>query len=205
MMRRLNRRGLLLFVTLLIPGATCGQSQPPSDRIFAALAIREGSTVCEIGAGDGALTIEAARVVGPNGRVLSSELGDARLKALQRRVTESGLAQITVVPGDGSRTNFKDGECDAVLMKDVYHHFAEPAAMNASISASMRPGGRLVIIDFTPPPGSNAKTPADRDNDGSHGITPETLAAELKQAGFEPLSTETSGRWFITTALKPGR
>ncbi len=196
-------RELALLVTLLIPATVGAQSEPAPDRIFGALAVPQGGTICEIGAGDGRLSIEAGNLVGSSGRVYTSELGDARVRTLQEKVAASRLDQITVVSGDPMRTNFPDAGCDGLFMKDVYHHFGEPAAMNASISAALKPGGRLAIVDFKPPPGSEAKVAADRDTDGKHGITPETLSRELHEAGFEAVSSETSGRWFMIVVSKP--
>ena len=195
-----------LFVTVLIPGAVVSQpSGMITARILEAVGARAGLTLCEIGAGDGALSIAAARLVGPTGRVYTSELGAHRVKALQDKVAGSDPAPITVVAGDPDRTNFPDVACDAVFMHNVYHHFAEPAAMNASIRAALKPGGRLAIVDFAPP-GTEAARPADRGNDGMHGISQETLARELKDAGFDPVSSEDGAeRWFMVVVVKPGR
>lgn len=172
-------------------------------KIFEAIGVKEGLTICEMGAGDGELTIAAAKLVGDAGRVYTSELGDNRVKTLREHTAASGLAQITVVAGDSSKTNFPDAACDALFMRNVYHHFADPAAMNASIFASMKPGGRVAVVDFTPP-GAEAPTSADRGKDGMHGIKPETLSRELQTAGFEPVSSDMGDeRWFIVVAAKP--
>jgi ubiquinone/menaquinone biosynthesis C-methylase UbiE len=180
----------LLLVTLLVPAAASAQqSAITNGQIFEAIGLRDGATVCEMGAGDGELTFAAARLVGPAGRVYTSELGGERVKALREKVARSNISQITVVAGDASKTNFPDGGCDALFMRSVYHHFADPAAMNASIAAALKPGARLAIVDFTPPPGSEAPCPADRGKDGMHGITRETLSRELKDAGFEAVSS----------------
>ena len=113
-----------------------------NERIFEALGIRDGSTVCEVGAGSGAATIAAAKAVGPTGRVYSNELGETRVKALRDAVERSGLSQITVITGDVTTTNFPEGGCDAVFMRDVYHHFSDPAAMTRAVLAALKPGGR---------------------------------------------------------------
>jgi ubiquinone/menaquinone biosynthesis C-methylase UbiE len=210
-MRPLTRRALPLFVTLFVPaafvpaalfaqrsGSTIGDA-----RILDALGAREGATICEIGAGSGDLSIAAARQVGSGGRVYTSELGDARVDTLKRHVADSKLPQISVVAGDATQTNFPDGACDAVFMRNVYHHFADPPAMNASIAAALKPGGRLVVVDFAPP-GDEASQPADRDEDGKHGIKADTLARELREAGFQPVSSEQgSGRWYLIAVAKP--
>ena len=199
----LRSRGALLLVTLLVPAAAAAQGSGITNRqIFEAIDARDGSTVCEMGAGDGELTLAAARIVGRAGRVYTSELGDDRLKALREKLAGSDSAQITVVEGDANRTNFPEGGCDALFMRNVYHHFANPAAMNASIAASLKPGARLAIVDFTPPPGSEAACPADRGKDGMHGITVETLARELKDAGFETVSTAAVNRAIMVVVSK---
>ena len=59
--------------------------------IFEALELKPGSTVGEIGAGNGELSLGAARIVGADGKVLTSELGDEQIKRLQAAVTSSGL------------------------------------------------------------------------------------------------------------------
>ena len=173
-------------------------------RIMEAIAVKEGGTVCEIGAGDGASTIAAARIVGPAGHVYTSELGDTRVKRLRQKIAASGLAQITVVAGEATRTNFPEGGCDGVFLRDVYHHFTDPAAMNRSIAASLKPGGRVAVVDFTPP-GEEAAAPDGRASDGRHGIRPETVSREMKDAGLETTSSELpERRWFMVVLAKPG-
>jgi ubiquinone/menaquinone biosynthesis C-methylase UbiE len=195
-----------LFVPLIVAGpATAWQdgSTVATERILEALYARADSTVCEIGAGDGELSLEAARRVGPAGHVYTSELGDDRVRTLRERVASSRLSQITVVTGDPVQTNFPPAACDALFMRNVYHHFADPAAMTASIAAALKPGGRVAVVDFGPS-GDEAASPADRDNDGTHGVTADTVTRELQAAGFVPIATERgTGRWFMVVATKP--
>ena len=202
------RSVVALFVLAAMPGLTFAQrsaADSASDtKLLDALGVKAGMTVCEIGAGDGAQTLLAAQMVGKEGRVYTSELGDDRLTALREKVAAGGPAPITVVGGDPVKTNFPDGACDALFMRNVYHHFADPPAINASIFASMKPGARLAVLDFTPPD-KEAPTPADRGKDGMHGVKPETVSQELKTAGFEPLSSGGEQRWFIVVAERPKR
>ena len=198
---------LLLVVTLLVPALANAQRSAAgalnAEKIFDAIGVVEGATVCEIGAGDGELTIAAARKVGPAGRVYSSELGETRVNALRKHVTASGIAHITVVAGEERSTSFPEAACDAVFLRDVYHHFTEPAAMNASIAQALNPGGRVAVVDFTPP-GQEATCPADRARDGMHGVSPESVTREMKEAGLEPAASEQAGqRWFMVVLAKP--
>jgi ubiquinone/menaquinone biosynthesis C-methylase UbiE len=174
-----------------------------AEKLFAAIDIHEGSTVCEVGAGDGQMSIKAARLVGSQGRVYTNELGDSKAGKLREKITAAGLAHVTVVTGEAARTNFPDAICDALFLRDVYHHFSEPAAMNRSIAAALKPGGRVAVVDFRPP-GKEAEQPADRGKDGMHGVTADTVSRELKEAGFEPVSAPASGnRWFMVVVAKP--
>jgi predicted methyltransferase len=196
-----------LLATLFVPQLAWAQRSATStiadDRIFEAIGVREGATVCEVGAGDGALTVAVARRVGSSGRVYTTELGDERVKALQNSVAKSGLENIVVVTGAAKTTNIPDAACDALFMRNVYHHFADPAAMNASIASAVKPGGKVAVIDFTPP-GKEAPCPADRGKDGMHGVTPESLSRELKDAGFEEITSEEGGqRWFMVVVSRP--
>src|SRR5688500_2945968 len=196
----------LVLVTLVIPSlALAQQSRSPltTRAILAAIGVREGVTVCEIGAGDGELTIAAAKIAGPSGRVYTSELGEDRVKTLRAQVAKTGLAQITVVEGSTSGTNFPDAGCDALFMRNVYHHFTDPAVMNKSIAAAIKPGGRAAVVDFTPP-GKEAAVAAERSKDGMHGVTADTVSRELKDAGLEVVSSEAgTQRWFMVVASKP--
>ncbi len=192
-------------VTLLVPIIAIARQSGSIEtgRIFEALQVREGATVCEIGAGDGELAIAAAKAVGPSGHVYASELGDERIRTLREKTAAATLPQITVVAGDPVRTNFPEAACDALFMRNVYHHFGDPARMDASILAALKPGGRLAIIDFTPP-GKEAERAADRGKDGMHGVTADTVSRELKEAGFEPVASEIgSQRWFMVVVAKP--
>jgi tRNA A58 N-methylase Trm61 len=200
-------RHAVLGAALFLPVAALGQqsgSTIATEQIFDALRVRDGITVCEIGAGNGDLSIAAARLVGPQGRVYTSELGESRVNTLRERVAKSNLAQITVIAGDAARTNFPDEACDALFMRNVYHHFADPAGMNASIAAAIKPDGRLAIVDFAPR-NEEAERPADRDEDGMHGVSAESVSRELREAGFESVSSEPgTQRWFMVVVEKPG-
>jgi ubiquinone/menaquinone biosynthesis C-methylase UbiE len=183
-------------------------------KLIEVLQLKPGSIVGEIGAGNGDLTIALAKHVGPTGRVYSSELGDDRLKGLRAAVVKSGATNIEVIEGQAAHANLSEGCCDAIFMRNVYHHFGDPPSMNASFLKALKPGGRLAVIDFYPrrmgrggdtaasPPAT--APPGKRGEEGSHGVGTDVVANELKAAGFQILSSEDrKDRWFIVVAAKP--
>lgn len=196
----------VLFITLFVTSVAAQRSASPTvatEKIFEAIGVRQGLTVCEMGAGDGELTIAAAQLVGSTGRIYSSELGDERVRTLRAKAKDSGASNIEVVDGAAEKTNFPEGACDALFMRNVYHHFADPDTLNASILASMKPGARAAVVDFTPP-GKEAERAEDRGKDGTHGVMPGTVVRELVSAGFEEVSSEAAeARWFLVVVRRP--
>jgi ubiquinone/menaquinone biosynthesis C-methylase UbiE len=194
---------LIAAPTLMVAQAG-QQNAADAERFIRMLKIEPGQTVGEIGAGDGTLTIAVAKAVGLSGRVLSNELNPDRVKAIANAAEQAGLTNVVVLEAGATETRFPEQCCDALFMRDVYHHFGKPHEMNASLFKSLKPGGRLGVIDFGPPPGQESTTPSERSVDGHHGITAPTLERELKAAGFEVLSSNAlDGRLFMIVAQRP--
>lgn len=202
----LRRACLLLVAGAIAVSAGFAQSAPENaadaEWLIAALEIRPGSIVGEVGAGSGELTIAMAKAVGDAGKVFTNEVNKDRVRAIEQAVEKAGLKQVVVLEGRSAETNFPAQCCHAIFMRNVYHHFGDPAAMNASLRESLKPGGRIAIIDFTPPPGGEA-APGRRAEDNHHGITAPTLEAELKAAGFEVLSSTTTNRRVTVVGRRP--
>lgn len=175
-----------------------------TETLIKVLQLEPGHVVAEIGAGGGALTIALAKHVGPDGRVFTSELGDERLAKLRGAIEKSGASNVQVVEGQAAHANLADGCCDAIFMRDVYHHIGDPTTMNASVVRALKPGARVAVIDF--PPRNNGATapPGKRGETSAHGVTAEVVANELEAAGLTIISTEDRpNRWFLVVAQKP--
>jgi ubiquinone/menaquinone biosynthesis C-methylase UbiE len=152
-------------------------------KLIEVLEIRPGATVADIGAGSGPLVPPLARHVGPSGRVYATDVNADRISELKKLVASASLENVTVVEGGAAQTNLPENCCDAVYMRLVYHHFGDPAAMNASLLKSLKPGGRIAVIEFKPKTGQSA-APGKRTDGDAHGVMPETVIEELKAAGF---------------------
>jgi precorrin-6B methylase 2 len=142
------------------------------------LELKPGMTVADVGAGFGAWTMRFARALGPTSRIYATDIGTAQLAALRAVVKREGLDNVTVLEAGASSTNLPAACCDAILIRDAYHHLTQPEAVVASLAASLKPGGRLAVIDF--PPRDKSEVPAGVPaNRGGHGIPAEVVQAEV--------------------------
>lgn len=145
------------------------------------LELKPGMAVADVGAGFGAWTMRFARWLGPSGRVYATDVGATQLAALRDVVQREGLSTVTVLAGALDATNLPAACCDAILIRDAYHHLTQPDAIIRSLAASLKPGGRLAVIDF--PPRANSEVPAGVPADrGGHGVPPEVVQREVGSA-----------------------
>lgn len=152
--------------------------------IVAALGVREGSSVADIGAGRGFFTVRLARRVGPEGRVYAVDVAADDLRRLRERADAEGFPQVVVVEGERDDPNLPPGSVDAALIVNAYHEMREHQAMLAGIRRALRPGGRLVIVE--PIVESRRGEPRAR-QESSHEIEPRYVEADLRDAGFDVL------------------
>ena len=151
------------------------------------LGVKPGMTVADIGAGGGAFTVVLGKWIG-DGRIIATDIGQRQLKEIRDYAQKEGLKNVTVIEGAAAATNPPAGCCDAIFMRDVYHHITDPDAFNKSLLASLKPGGRLAIIDFVPRAGS-ALPEGVRANRGGHGIPSAVVIEEMTAAGFTHVRT----------------
>ncbi len=138
--------GAVLVIAVVLFIGRDGETEV--DRLARLLDIRAGDTVADIGAGDGWLSVEVAAVVGEAGHVFATELSASRRDDIRETVAAAGLGNVTVVEAGEHETNLDPGCCEAIFLRRVYHHLTDPAAYNANLYASLKPGGRLVIVDL---------------------------------------------------------
>jgi ubiquinone/menaquinone biosynthesis C-methylase UbiE len=181
---------LVLLVAACLPYLPLihGTTADEVERLAAWLEVQPGTRVADLGAGDGTFTVALARRVGSSGHVYATELDDEQLAHIRQAAAEAGLANVTVIKAAVPRTNLPEACCDALFSRTVYHHLTEPAAINADILRALRPGGRLVIIDFEPGGIMNwIGRPETANRHGGHGTPKETVVREVAAAGFQLL------------------
>lgn len=153
-------------------------SSPELARLRQALSLDAGMVVADVGAGRGQLTQALARAVGPAGRVFATDIDPKRLQALRTMLDEARVDNVTVVTAQAGESGLPDDCCDAIVLRRVYHHLTDPAAATDSLRRALRPGGRLAVIDFPPPPLLGR---------GSLGVPVESVVTEMTASGFEKL------------------
>lgn len=148
--------------------------QKPDD-VIKALGLKADGKVADIGAGTGYFTIRLARVM-PIGTVFAVDREPKMLAYLAERAKSLGLGNVRTVRGSDATPNLPE-PVDLVLLVNVYHHIDGRPAYFKRLASSLKSGGRIAIID------QNDAAPQ---GPPKHmRVSPETITAEMKQAGFE--------------------
>ncbi len=204
-----GRPALILCLALLFAGSPpllSNDAQDDARHIVEKLGVAKGAVLGEIGAGTGGVALEVAELLGKEGKLYTNELDKTKLETLRERASSSKGAPVEVFEALPDGNNYPDSCCDGMYMRDVYHHFTEPAKLVAQFYRNLKPGGRLVVIDFRPGARSNLTAPAGvPENRGGHGIPIAILREELEAGGFRHV--ETIEQWrddlFAVIVVKP--
>lgn len=128
-------------------GADRDATERPRD-LVQAMGLARGMTVADVGTGIGYMLPFLSHRVGPTGRVIAEDIFDDFLAAAQQRARNQNLENVTFVKGTTTGPNLPAGELDEVLVLDAYHHFDYPGQMLAGIHQALKPGGKLVVVEY---------------------------------------------------------
>jgi len=154
------------------------------DHLALVLELKVGDSVADVGAGSGELSIAIAKFVGPEGQIYATEIDPALLDKINNLARQSGVHNVKMIAGDKLNTELPPNCCDAIFLREVYHHLSNPTDIDRSLFVSLKPGGRLAIIDFEPILDQPVPVGVPR-NRGGHGVPKEIVKRELKAAGFD--------------------
>jgi cyclopropane fatty-acyl-phospholipid synthase-like methyltransferase len=163
------------------------QAELDAPKLVEQLELKPGMTVADVGAGGGAMTVVLGKWIG-SGHVFATDIGARQLGLIRDYVKREGLSNVTVLEGAAASTNLPEACCDAIFLRLVYHHIKEIEPFNKSLYASLKPGGRLAIIDFVPTKGSQIPegVPANREG---HGIPMALVISEVSAPGLTYVKT----------------
>ena len=191
---------LIVIVALLVPalpvlaqGSGGGhnegtrESWQKVDDIFAAMAVKPGAVVADVGAGNGFFTSRLSQAVGASGRVLAVDIGASVLERLRGRVKDEQLSNVEVIEGAVDDPRLPAGSVDAILIVNAYHEMTEYPAMLARMKAALKPDGRLVIVE---PIAESRRGKPRSEQTRSHEIGADYVKDDLKSAGFTQVRFE---------------
>ena len=144
-------------------------------RILTLLGVHAGSSVADIGAGGGWMTVRAARRVGPDGVVFAEDINPEAIKAIRDRAEREHLPQVRAVLGLPDDPKLPPDSVDAVVILKTYHEIAHPNLLLRNLTPALRPGAKLGIIDR-------------KGNGANHGLDEAIVVREVTGAGFRKVA-----------------
>jgi len=156
------------------------------DRVVDGMELALDAQVADIGAGTGYFTFRIAEAV-PKGRVYAVDVQPEMLEILRKRIERRAITNVTPVLGAADDPKLPSDRLDAVLLVDAYHEFAHPFEMMQGIRRALRPGGRVVLIEYR---GEDPRVPIKP----LHKMTQAQAITELEAVGL---------RWVKTLDILP--
>ena len=154
-------------------------------QIVEACGIKPGQTVADIGAGTGLFTQLFSKAVGPDGRVIAVDIAQNFLDHIQQTTREAGEQNVETLLCKPDSTELPPDSVDVAFICDTYHHFEFPHKTMASLFKAMKPGGRVVLIDFIRIEGQSSEWTLSHVRAGQ-----EVFEKEIVQAGFKKVWEE---------------
>jgi predicted methyltransferase len=118
------------------------------EQIVAAANVKPGMAVADVGAGTGLFTRLFAKAVGPEGKIYAVDIAENFLRHIEKTNKDNGIENVETVLAAADSSNLRPDSVDLVFISDTYHHFEFPQKTMTSIHRALRPGGRVVVVDF---------------------------------------------------------
>lgn len=169
------------------------------DDAIAALELKPGSVVADIGAGSGTFTLPLAKAVSASGRVYAVEIDPGLVEHIARRAREQNTGNIHAVLGSFTDPKLPTRDLDLAFIYDVLHHIEQRAEYLERLATYLKPSGRIAVIDFHPELGPHKNDPALQ-------VTRDQTKAWMAAAGFEPVKEHSlyTDKWFIVYSRSQG-
>jgi len=154
------------------------------ERLVAALGLKAGSVVADIGAGTGYFIGHLAKAVAPGGRVLAVDLEPNMVSHMRERAEKEGVPGVETILAAADDPHIPAGSTDCILMVDTYHHIHDGVAYLRRLQGALAKGGRVVVVDFHKEPLPVGPPP-------EHKMTREEIVSEFLEAGYRLAGEET--------------
>ena len=117
-------------------------------RLLEALKLQPGQVIADVGAGSGYLSWRMAQQVGGKGKVYATDIQPEMLVLLEQNMKSRGLTNVVAVLGTTTNAALPEKSIDLAIMVDVYHEFDHPYEMMRGIVRGLKPGGRVVFVEY---------------------------------------------------------
>lgn len=117
-------------------------------KLLKLLDVKPGTVVADIGAGSGYHSLRMAKAVGAKGKVLAVDIQKEMLDIIRKRMKKNKVENIEPILGTETDPKLPADGVDLILMVDVYHEFSFPYEMTEALAKALKPGGRLVFVEF---------------------------------------------------------
>ncbi len=124
------------------------EAEEAPSKALAALQLKPGMVVADIGAGSGYYASRMSALVGPTGRVYATDIQPGMIDLLNRRVEAERLANVTTVLSGMEEPKLPVAAIDLAIMVDVYHELQNPQLFLQRLRGVFKPGGRLVLFEY---------------------------------------------------------
>jgi ubiquinone/menaquinone biosynthesis C-methylase UbiE len=167
-----------------------------TNEVIARLNLKPGDVVADLGAGTGLFAFPLARAVG-SGRVYAVELDEDFLTHIRGKAKEEGVTNIVPVLGKFTDPALPARDVDVAFFHDVLHHVENRSAYIKSVARYVKPGGRIVVIEFNPGDSPHKDQP-------QLVVSKEQTAAWMADTGFVPSDDVQmfADKWFVVYRRK---
>lgn len=150
------------------------------EAVVAAVGLKEGDVVADVGAGTGLYTLLFADAVGADGRIFAEDIEPLFLDLVNRRAADLGFENVTAVLGREASVTLPANTADVVFIADSYHYFDDREAIMRTIHDALKPNGLLILVEFDLVPGESKPDYKSHVRFGKAGVI-----SEIEFVGFE--------------------
>jgi len=170
----------------------------PPAVVIAALRLRSGDTIADVGAGTGYFSLPLAQAAGPEGKVYALDAQEEMLAHLRQKLQEGPVSNVELIHAEAESTALQDACCSLVFLANVWHEFADRSVVLEEAHRILMHRGRIAILDWRPDVEREFGPPLDHRLDASNAVT------LLRSTGFHQVTNMNVGQYsWLVQGEKP--